>query len=189
MSFLDYLNDEWYPLEQLSFEYRSGNKSLWWGGSNYKPKTGDKRTDKLLKKNARFIIHNDSLYVNCRGLKVEGNVLGNWYSSAMVYDRGRILFIAISTKARSNTSGAAFMFGMIGGAIAASSNKGNYQCYVLSPSTADDGFVEPIDEQFMLKLLEGHDDLLAEYKAASKEQKSYSPNVVIPILRKLGLVK
>ncbi len=43
MTFLDYLNDEWYPLEQLSFEYRSGSKSLWWGGSNYKPKTGDKK--------------------------------------------------------------------------------------------------------------------------------------------------
>ena len=122
-------------------------------------------------------------------MKVEGNMLGNWYSSAMAYDRGRFLFIALSTNARSNTAGAAFMFGLIGGAIAASTNNDNYQCYVLSPTSAEDAFVEPIDEKFMLKLLEGHDDLLAEYKAASKEQNCYSPNVVIPILKKLGLVK
>jgi len=189
LSYLDYLTDTWFPLEQLRFEYRSGNRSLWWEGSNFKPRTGDKKTDKLLKKKARFIMYNDSLYVNCREMKVEGNVLGNWYSSAMAYDRGRFLFIALSTNARSNTAGAAFMFGLIGGAIAASTNNDNYQCYVLSPTSAEDAFVEPIDEKFMLKLLEGHDDLLAEYKAASKEQNCYSPNVVIPILKKLGLVK
>ena len=189
MSYLDYLTNTWYPLERLEFENRSGERSLWFGGGFIIPKTGERATDKLLKKKARFIIHNDSLYVNCRGLSVKGVNFGNWYSPASVYDKQYFLFTAMSIKSRGNTASAAFMFGIMGGAIAASMYKESYQCYLLKPSNADDAFVEPIDEDYMLKLLEGHDDILAEYKAASKEQNSYSPNVVIPILKKLGLVK
>ena len=71
LSYSDYLSDTWYPLEKMEFEYRSGNKSLWWGGANYKPITGNKETDKLLKKKARFLMYNDSLYVNNRGAKFQ----------------------------------------------------------------------------------------------------------------------
>ena len=189
LSFTDYMTDIWHPLEQMEFEYRSGNKSLWWGGSNYKPITGDKETDKILKKKARFLMHNDSLYVKCRGLTAKGNVFGNWYSSACVYDKDRFLFIALSTKSRSKTAGAALMFGVLGGAIAASLNDDDYQCYILTPTSTDDAIVKPIDEKFILELLEGHEDLQAEYQAIENKKQRYSPNVVIPILKKLGLVK
>ena len=189
LSYTDYMNNIWHSLEQLEFEYRSGNKSLWWGGANYKPITGDKETDKILKKNARFLIHNDSLYVNCRGFAVKGLKFGNWYSSACVYDKDQFLFIALSTKSRSNTAGAAMMFGVLGGAIAASSNDDDYQCYILTPTSTDDAIIKPIDEKYMLELLEGHEDLQAEYQAIEKKKQRYSPKVIIPILKKLGLVK
>ena len=48
------MNNIWHPLEQMEFEYRSGNKSLWWGGANYKPITGNKETDKILKKKSYY---------------------------------------------------------------------------------------------------------------------------------------
>ena len=41
----------------------------------------------------------------------------------------------------------------------------------------------------MLELLEGHEDLQAEYQAIEKKKQRYSPKVIIPILKKLGLVK
>ena len=189
LSYSDYLSDTWYPLEKMEFEYRSGNKSLWWGGANYKPITGNKETDKLLKKKARFLMYNDSLYVNNRGLSFKGQKFGNWYSPACVYDKDAFLFIALSTKSRSNTSGAALMFGALGGAIAAASNDKDYQCYILTPTSTEDAIVKPIDEKYMLKLLEGHDDLLNDYQAVTEKKKRYSPDVVIPILKKLGLVK
>lgn len=189
LSYSDYLSDTWYPLEQIEFEYRSGNKSLWWGGANYKPITGNKDTDKLLKKKARFLMYNDSLYVNNRGLSFKGRKFGNWYSPACIYGQEAFLFIALSTKSRSNTSGAALMFGALGGAIAAASNDEDYQCYVLTPTSAEDATVKPIDEKYMLILLEGHDDLLNDYQAVTEKKKRYSPDTVIPILKKLGLVK
>ena len=189
LSYSDYLADIWHPLEQMEFEYRSGNKSLWWGGSNYKPQTGNDETDKLLKKKARFLMHNDSLYVNCRGLSAKGLKFGNWYSPAFLYDKDHFMFIALSTKARSKTSGGALMFGVLGGAIAASSNDEDYQCYILSPTSTDDTKVKPIDEKYMLALLEGQDDMLAEYQAIEEKKQRYSPEIVIPILKKLGLVK
>lgn len=188
LSYTDFMNNIWHPLKQMEFEYRSGNKSLWWGGCSYKPITGNNETDKLLKKKARFLMHNDSLYVNCRGLIAKRTEFGNWYSSAFVYNRDQFLFIALSTKSRSNTMGAAVMFGMIGGAIAASSNDDNYQCYVLTPTSAEDATVEPIDEKYMLSLLDGQDSLLSEYKTLKKKER-LSPDVVIPILKKLGLVE
>lgn len=189
LSYLDYLTDVWYPLEQMEFEYRSGTKSLFWGGSNYKPLTGNKETDKLLKKKARFLMHNDSLYVNCRGLSIKGLQFGNWYSPACVYNKDAFLFIALSEKSKSNTAGAALMFGMIGGAITASANDKKYQCYILTPTSSEDAIIKPIDENYMLTLLEGHDGLLSEYQAITEKKKRYSPDVVIPILKKLGLVK
>jgi hypothetical protein len=81
------------------------------------------------------------------------------------------------------------MFGVLGGAIAASSNDDDYQCYILTPTSTDDAIIKPIDEKYMLELLEGHEDLQAEYQAIEKKKQRYSPKVIIPILKKLGLVK
>ena len=58
--------------------------------------TGDSKTDKTLKKDACLIMHNDSLYINCRGLTCQGVVFGNWYAPAYVFDRDYPHFIAPS---------------------------------------------------------------------------------------------
>lgn len=189
LSYSDYLADAWHPIQHMKFEYRSGNKSLWWGGANYKPITGNTKTDNLLKKKARFLMHNDSLYVNCRGMNVNGDKLGNWYSSAYVYGPDSFLFIALSSKARSGTAGMALLFGVVGGAVAASAYDDDYQCYVLTPTSEDDAMIDPVDDKYMLTLLKGHNELLSEYQTVNEKKKRRSPEIVIPIFRKLGLIK
>ena len=59
LSFGDQIAGVWHPIENLQLEYRSGNKTLWNGGASFKPVTGDKKMEKLLKKYADLINSND----------------------------------------------------------------------------------------------------------------------------------
>jgi hypothetical protein len=58
-------------------------------------------------------------------------------------------------------------------------------CYILFPRT---GIVEPIDQLMMDMLLEGHPDLLATLGEAN-ENIRFSPQVIIPLLRQVGLIE
>lgn len=185
LSFSDYVAGTWYPLNQLRLEYRSGNKSLWHGGANYKPVTGDSKTDKTLKKDARLIMHHDSLYINCRQLTCQGIQFGNWYAPACVFDRDYFLFTAMSIKAKKATASSALMFGIIGGAVAAAKHKDEYMCYIFYPNAET---VKPVDRQMMYQLLEDHPDLRSNYDDEAGDNADCSPATVIPILQKLGLI-
>ena len=61
LSFSDYMDGKFTALENLTIESRSQSKRFWNGGADFKPKTGDKKTDKLLKKEVKYIIHQDTL--------------------------------------------------------------------------------------------------------------------------------
>lgn len=79
-SYTDYMNDNWTSIDSLTIALRNNGQKVWSGGADFKPETGNKETDKMLKKESRFIIHNDTLYVNCKGLKYQGSAFGNWYA-------------------------------------------------------------------------------------------------------------
>ncbi len=185
LTFDEYESDTWHPLSQLELEYRSGNKSLRYGGATYKPTTGDSQTDKVLKKQARLIRHEGSLYLNCRGLLCDGRQFGNWYATAYALNRDYILFTAISIQIASDVTDTARMFGIIGGAVAAYAHKDDFMCYILYPRT---GIVEPVEQPMMDMLLEGHPDLLATLGEVSEDIR-FSPQVIIPLLRKVGLIE
>ena len=72
LSFSDYMDGKFTALENLTIESRSKSKRFWNGGADFKPETGNKETDKLLKKDVKYIIHQDTLYVNCRQLRYQG---------------------------------------------------------------------------------------------------------------------
>lgn len=183
LSFLDYFNDTWQPLDTLQMEQRNSGK-FWWGGCDIKPVTGNKKTDKLLKKKARLICHADSLYINCRQLSCQGVRFGNWYAPAYIYERDYFLFIAPSFKSRQRISNIAFMFGAVGGVIATSTSKHDYMCYVFNPGTE---LVEPVDKTMMERLLEEYPELHAKLMQV-KSKERYTPEVVMPILQELGLI-
>ena len=68
----------------------------------------------------RFIIHNDTLYVNCKGLKYQECALGNWYAPGFRYEKDKICFIC--TKTGKEEAMKASMSGVIGGAIGGAIN-------------------------------------------------------------------
>lgn len=185
LSFSDYAAGKWQPLSQLELQYRSGNKSLWNGGASYKPVTGDSKTDKTLKKDARLILHHDSLYINCRRLTCQGVGFGNWYAPAYVFDRDYLLFTAMSLKAKRVTASSAFMFGIVGGAVAAAKHKDDYMCYIFYPNAET---VKLVDRQMMYQLLEDYPNLQSNYDDEMGDSADCSPETVIPILQKLGLI-
>jgi len=185
MSFGDYLADKWYTLDHLQLEYRSDRKAYWNGGANYKPVTGDKKTDKLLKKEARLIQHHDTLYINCHQLSCDGVAFGNWYARTIIFENDYFLFVAPNVKTKQKVSNVTFMFGAIGGTIAATASRKDYLCYVFNPATE---MVEALDKDVMVRLLESQPDLQAEYEKADPKHKCRA-DVVIPFLQRLGLIE
>ena len=183
LSFADYQSNTWHTVENLQLEYRSGNKSLWNGGATYKPVTGDAKTEKVLKKEAR-LLHHDSLFINCRNLSYQKTRFGNWYAPTCVFDRDYLMFVALSLKAIKQTRNSSMAFGIIGGAIAAANHQDDYQCYVFYPSSET---VKPVDQEMMESLLENHPEMREAYDKTDKKKK-YAPEVVIPILQQLGLI-
>ena len=79
-TFSDYMDNKWSYLDSLKIETRSLGNKFWGGGADFKLLTGDGQIDKLLKKQARFVICNDTLLVNCRPLKYGKYRLGNGYA-------------------------------------------------------------------------------------------------------------
>lgn len=180
----DYYTKTWHAIENLQLEFRSGKKSLWNGGASFQPKSSDKKTDKILKKSALLILHHDSLYINCRSLSCQGVRFGNWYAPACAFERENILFTALSLKAIKQTSNSAVMFGIIGGAIAASKHKNEFMCYIYYPGA---NTVEPINQAFMNQLLEEHPALLEAYSQVEETDKEM-PKTVLPILTEIGVI-
>jgi hypothetical protein len=185
LSFADQLAGTWYPIENLQFEYRSGSKTLWNGGASFKPITGNKKLDKMLKKDAVLIMHNDSLYINCFGLSYKQTAFGYWYAPTCMFDDTEFLFVAMNYKAINKTNNMAAAFGIIGGAIAASTSSHDFMCYVFHPSSET---IEAVDRDFMLELLSRHAEQKEEFLKLNKKE-CHNPLVVLPILRQLGLIK
>ena len=185
LSYADYRQNAWQPIEQLDMHYRSGMTSLWWGGASFMPKTNNSKTAKILEKKARFIVHHDSLYINCRHLSYERIRLGNWYAPAFVFDRHYFVLIALNYEALRHSSQTAYMFGIIGAAIAAASSKDDYICYFYNPLSET---IEPIDQLFMEKLFIDAPELEAEYNAIPLESTN-KPETIIPLLQRLGLIE
>ena len=185
LSFADYLIDNWQPLDTLQMERRTDGDKFWNGGASIKPTTGNKQMDKVLKKEARLIRHRDSLYINCSELTCRGQRFGAWYAPAFVYERDYFLFIANNYKSMRRVNAMSFSFGLIGAAVTSATTKNDYLCYVFNPSTET---VEPVDTKMMARLLKDRPDLLEQLsKIASKQR--YSPEVILPILKELGLVE
>ena len=185
LSFGDQIAGVWHSIENLQLEYRSGNKTLWNGGASFKPVTGDKKMDKLLKKDAVLIMCNDSLYINCYGLGYKGTKFGYWYAPACLFGDTEFLFVAMNYKAINKTTNMGLAFGIVGGAIAASASSHDFMCYVYHPGSET---VEVIDRQYMIELLGNHEQQLSDYQKLDKKA-CYSPLVVLPILRQIGLIK
>lgn len=95
---------------------RSGFDISMNGGNDYRIKSLDKTTKKILKRKAWAYSDGDTLYINCRQYKAQ-----NWYAKVCSYG-DYFLFDAGMSKLTKNKNGGAIaagiMFGAIGGAMA-----------------------------------------------------------------------
>ena len=167
LSFSDYMDGKFTALENLTIESRSKSKRFWNGGADFKPETGNKETDKLLKKDVKYIIHQDTLYVNCRQLRYQGCKFGNWYAPGFRFGTGEAVTAGI-------------LFGAIGGAIVASKQLKNKACYLIE---SDDKEVKLITKNNMRTILLNYPEYSQEYNALPEKEKE-SAAVIIEFLVK-----
>ena len=102
LSFSDYMDGKFTALENLTIESRSKSKRFWNGGADFKPETGNKETDKLLKKDVKYIIHQDTLYVNCRQLRYQGCKFGSWYAPGFGFSTESVCMTRTKNKKKKN---------------------------------------------------------------------------------------
>ncbi len=186
LSFSDYMDGKFVGLENLAIKSRSQSKRFWNGGADFKPKTGDKKTDKLLKKEVKYNIHQDTLYVNCRQLRYEGCRFGSWYAPGFRFGTNKICFIGtkIGKKQISEAVAGGMLFGAIGGAIVASKQLKNKVCYLIE---SDSKKVKLITKNNMRTILLNYPEYSQEYNALPEEKKE-SAIIVIEYLIKAGLL-
>jgi hypothetical protein len=118
-SYEDYVAGRWQPLDTIYFDQHSKSHQVWWGGSDFTLKTGDKALDKKLKKEVFAVMQADTIYVNCRNLRYEKARFGNGYSRAIRMGQNDLLFVnrKIGRKEQMNAGAMAGVFGVLGGAI------------------------------------------------------------------------
>lgn len=126
------------------------------GGGDYKIYNGEKETDKIIKTKLFVIEINDSLYINCRGLKYKKRPIGAWFAPALIR-QGNVYFSAIPT-----SSDAAIAFGAIGVAIESSNATSSRVYYEINP--ADYKKLKKVDTERMKKILKDYPESLAQYE-------------------------
>ena len=194
LSYSDYKNNVWHPLDTLIVEEHSQSRKLWWGGNDFKFTTGDSNLDKTLKKEAFVISHGDSLYVNCRNLRFEKTRFGSGYTRAFVFKDNQLAFAntRIGKKAMRKRGLTAGMFGAIGAAISESNVMKHPVGYVITDDaeSLDKGRVaiHMLNDEYMQTLLEGS-ELLEKYLSVKKTKERESAENTFDILRRMGWMK
>ena len=64
------------------------------GGGDFKIYNGDKELDKEIKKKTFAIEIDDTLYINCIGLKFKKRPIGAWFAPGLIC-KGKVYFTAI----------------------------------------------------------------------------------------------
>lgn len=170
----------------MRLEERSDSQKFWSGGGNFKFTTGDKERDKYLKKEVRFIIYEDQMYVNLRKLRAKGIAFGSHYARAYRYAENKVCFVAPRKASNTVVMGGVFG-GAIGAAVAVSADMSHNSevCYIMD---SDEKKVKQIKAKEMSALLAESPlgpGLYETYDKAAKE----SAEVVIRQLKKLDLLK
>ena len=196
----DYVAGRWQSLDTIYFDQHSKSHQVWWGGSDFTLKTGDKALDKMLKKEVFAVMQADTIYVNCRNLRYEKARFGNGYSRAIRMGQNDLLFVnrKIGRKEQMNAGAMAGVFGVLGGAIGggiaggmiASDMLKNQVCYVVSGGADKKGHIilQLMDDEEMHEIVKDRDDLHQLYWNEKDESKRRAASNVLPILEKAGLI-
>ncbi|MBQ7419555.1 MAG: hypothetical protein IJV17_02305 [Prevotella sp.] len=187
----DFLEGRWMELDTIHVTCHRKNLEVWEGGNIYTMTTGNKDTDKILKKKAFAVMLADTLYVNCRNLRYEKQGFGNGYAKGRRIGERSILIVnkIIGQDANVNQFMSGFMFGLIGSAITASQQMKQQVCYIISSGADNQGEIpiRLISDDLMDLMIVRHDDLRKEFFEEKKASKRILAKRVIPLLEKAGL--
>ncbi len=195
-TFEDFMENKWIPLDTLINEEPSKNQQSQWDGNRYIFTTGNKATDKILKKKAFVVKRNDTLYVNCRNLIFSDVRFGNGYTQTKRIGKHSMLFVNQMNIGKAKNSVAfGLMFGAIGGAIGGAidvlaSNPADRQvCYIISSGENRYGDINTriLNDEMMDMIMTDHEDLKNEYYSEKNKRKRLLASYIIPILKKAGL--
>lgn len=152
------------------------------------PKSEVKKQDRMLLKKAAFIMHDDTLYVNCSNFIVKKTVLGNYFAKAYpMKDTDLILFRA--TLSREELYSRHMVLGGAAGALVVHlgldlfEGKNNTRCYILNMNSET---VELVDEKNMLDYLSDSPTLLEQYKKEDSKNNE-SADLVMDYLKRAEL--
>lgn len=172
-SYSDFKSGRWIDLPDVKVDARTKNSRFWSGGGDFKIESADKTVNKILKKKARFVSVNDTLYVNCKGLSSDAGRLEGHYAMALRYDGDKVIFWGDREEERTLLMSALW------------GDKNTRMCYLID---SDSKHVARIDRAFMEVLLAPRPDLEAKYAKVSTLEKE-SETVILEYLHALGLVQ
>ena len=206
MTYSDYKAHNWNTIESLVNGRSEMIPQIKMDETDYKVKSGDKATDRILKKEVFAISFGKNLYVNCRNLRCKDIILDTQqYVQAYPY-AGNKLLIAVY-----HINDGAFLLGLgadvasiftpLGPSIALQtastalwlnrSKLNSYRCYLIDTDANEKGryAVTRIDDAYMTKLLSDDAHMLARYNAVSSKRERQSASNVLAVLSEKGLVE
>jgi len=191
LSYEDFLENRWWPLDTVIVNTRSMQSKFWWGGNDYTLKGADKSINKILKKGAFAVLTDHRLFVNCNKLKCNGAKFGKGYVQAMMLGEKGLVFANRKTGSAENGEvfAAGFFFGAAGAAIATSNQLKNQVCYLITKATDSkkDIDVKVLDDKMVSKFLLKYPDLLDDYYFETNPSKRMEAGHIMPLLKKAGL--
>lgn len=144
-------------------EKRNKNQLFMSGGGDFKIYNGDKLLDKEIKKKTFAIEINDTLYINCIGLKFQKRPIGAWFAPGFTC-KGKVYFTAIPVG-----SDAALAFGVVGAAVQ-SANAASSRVFYEVDDSEKKLKLDKVGSKKMEELLQNYPELLERYrKEAFKE--------------------
>lgn len=183
----DMMAEKWQQADSVQVFTKSRAKQMWWGGNDFKFDTGNKHTNKLLKKYAFAVMYNDTLLLNT-GLYTDRGVRFNTgYTRGYRMKDGRLLITYFNVKEAGSRAMMGGAFGLVGSLIASASNSKLIKqdvCYIIMHGEKK-AFI--IDDKQMSTLLAGRQDLLSEYYAVEKKNRLHA-DVIMPLLEKAGIL-
>ena len=208
MSYEDFVADNWKSLDELTAgrtkqvcQIKSGDHGVFYF------KTGDKQSDKVLKKEAFAVMYGQQLFVNCRNLRSANSGLEtSKYVQAVRYDKNKLCILAFktdgvtavaafgaaaaglfagNTTTRLGWTTTSVAFGII------NSDLSNLKCYLVDSGANEEGktAITRINDEFMEKLLADDSALLERYNAIKAKHNRQSAANILPILMEKGLVE
>ena len=190
LSYEDFKNDKWVEIKQPVKATLKNTIGL--GDMVFT--TEDKELDKILKKEARFIVHDDILYVNNRKLKGKGTSMGKNYTQAFRYGQDSVCVVG-PRGVKGGTAALYFSVNLAvnillvpctGTAVTVLPLRESYPvCYLMTSDQKKLQMITPGDIDALLA-----DDPVAQsyYNAYDKKQKE-SAKVVLQNLEELELLK